>query len=351
MAKKIKAAIMGGTGYAAAELIRRLIIHPNVELLRISSIDHIGENVGQVHRNFGNRLPYTFQNLSTEELAKDCDIVFLALPHKVSFLKAPELFPLGVKIIDYSGDYRIRDVKTYEKYYQATHTNPENIESFVYGLPELNREKIRSATRIANPGCFPTAVALSVLPLAHNKLLTGKIRVVAPTGSSGSGVLPQAGTHHPIRANNIKSYKPLNHQHEPEMEQTLRDGGAENISIDFIPISAPLARGMLINTIVDLPADITESDIEKIYGDYYKNAPFVRLLPKKTFPEVISIAGTNYAELGWSLKKEFDGTKSFASIVAIDNLVKGATGQAIQNMNLMFGFEETTALDDFGLWP
>lgn len=351
MTNKIRASIMGGTGYAAAELIRRLISHPNVELVRISSIDHIGENVGKVHKNFGDRLPYIFENLTSEEVAKDVDVVFLTLPHKVSYLKVPELLSTGVKIIDFSGDYRTQDVSEYNKYYKTDHTNPENIKDFIYGLPELNKNNIKEATKIANPGCFPTAVALSMLPLAKAGLLQGKVRVVGPTGSSGSGVHPQAGTHHPVRSGNLKSYKPLFHQHQPEMEQTLKIAGGKNISVDFIPMSAPLPRGILINAIVDLPSTTTEEDIDKIYNEYYKDAPSIRLCPKGTFPEIVSIKGTNTVEIGWSLREEQNGSKSFVAIAAIDNLVKGAAGQAIQNMNLMFNLDENTALDDFGLWP
>lgn len=342
---------MGGTGYAAAELIKRLVKHPHVELLRVSSVDHIGENIGKVHKNFGDRLPYTFENYTSAQITEGADVVFLALPHKVSFQKAPELFPYGVKIVDFSGDYRIRDAKAYEKYYKATHSNPENIPSFVYGLPELNRDRIREANRIANPGCFPTGTAISMLPLAKHGLLKGKVRVVAPTGSSGSGVTPQEGTHHPTRSRNLKSYKVLDHQHQPEMEQTLRDAGGENISVDFIPISAPLTRGMLINTLLDLPSHITVKEVHDLFRDYYKTHPFVRVLPLKSFPEVVAVADTNFVELGISLKEEHDGTKTFACVTAFDNLVKGAAGQAIQNMNLMFGLEETLALDEFGSWP
>ncbi|MBI2520651.1 MAG: N-acetyl-gamma-glutamyl-phosphate reductase [Bdellovibrio sp.] len=351
MTKKIKAALMGGSGYAAAELIKRLVHHPDVHLNRISSIDHVGKNVGQVHRCFGDRLPYILEDISPQELTKDCEIVFLALPHHVSFLKVPELMKMNIKIIDFSGDYRIKSAAIYNSYYKTTHSNPENLEKFVYGLPELNKNEIKTAKYIANPGCFPTSVALGLLPLAKNGLLKGKVRTIGPTGSSGSGVVPQEGTHHPIRVSNLKSYKPLTHQHQPEMEQTLIAAGGKDLSIDFIPMSAPLARGILTNSVVDLPASITEGDIEKLYRDYYKNEPFIRLVSPKGLPEVINIAHTNFVEIGWALREEKSGSKSFAVMTAIDNLVKGAAGQAVQNMNLMFGFEEMAGLDDFGSWP
>ncbi|MBF0359395.1 MAG: N-acetyl-gamma-glutamyl-phosphate reductase [Oligoflexia bacterium] len=352
MTKKIKVSIMGGTGYAAAELIKRLLVHPHVELLRIASIDNIGKKVGDVHKNFGDRLSYVFQDLPAAEVVKDCDLVFLTMPHKVTFQKVAELMPFGVSMIDFSGDHRLRDMNSYEKFYETKHTHPENVEKFVYGLPELNRDKIKTAKYIANPGCFPTGTTLSLLPLAKNGLLNNqKVRLVAPTGSSGSGVKPSEGTHHPIRCLNLKSYKPLSHQHQPEMEQTLLDAGAKNVSLDFIPISAPLSRGMLTNIILDLPAHISEKDIEQMYRDYFRSHPFVRLTGTKNLPEVVAIAGTNFVEIGWVLREERNGSKSFAVISAFDNLVKGAAGQAIQNMNIMYGFEETMGIDDFGSWP
>ncbi|MBT7668648.1 MAG: N-acetyl-gamma-glutamyl-phosphate reductase, partial [Bdellovibrionales bacterium] len=254
-------------------------------------------------------------------------------------------------IIDFSGDYRIRDQQVYNKYYNTTHTNPDNIESFVYGLPELNANSIRNANRVANPGCFPTATALSLLPLAQAGLLTGKVRVVGPTGSSGSGVHPQPGTHHPLRHKNIKSYKPLTHQHQPEMLQILSDAGGQNLAVDFVPISAPLSRGILTNAIIDLPESTNDSDIFDIYQQYYQHSPFIRVLSKGKFPEIVSVAGTNYVELGIQLGERHDGSRTLVSIASIDNLVKGASGQAIQNMNLMFGLDECSGLDDFALWP
>lgn len=350
MGKKTRVSLMGGTGYAAAELIRRAIQHPNVELVRIASVDKVGENIGLTHRNFGDRLNYKFENLTPEEVARDCDIVFLALPHKVSFLKAPDLFKCGVRVIDFSGDYRIRDIATYNKFYETTHTNPENIPSFVYGMPELHREKIREASRIANPGCFATAVALGLLPLAKNGMLKGRTRTFATTGSTGAGVMPQEGTHHPVRSLNMKCYKTLTHQHVPEMEQTMSDAGAENFSLDFVPMSAPVSRGMLATSYVELPATTNKEDIDMIFKDHYKNEPFIRLLGKG-MPETIAVAGTNFCDIGWVLAGERDGTKTLAVITVIDNLVKGAAGQAIHNMNLMMGFDEMAGLNEFGVWP
>ena len=348
--KKVRVSLMGGTGYAAAELIRRAVQHPNIELVRIASIDKVGENIGMTHRNFGNRLDYIFEDLTPAEVAKDCDVVFLALPHKVSYLKTPELIKAGVRIIDFSGDYRIRDVATYNKFYDTTHTNPENIESFVYGLPELHREEIAKATRIANPGCFATAITLGLLPLAKAGLLQGKTKIFATTGSTGGGVAATAGTHHPVRSLNMKVYKILSHQHVPEMEQTLTDAGAKDFAMDFIPISAPVSRGMLATSFVDLDPSTTLEDINAIFENQYKNEPFIRLLGNIT-PETISVAATNFCDIGWVLSEERNGTKTLAVTSVIDNLVKGAAGQAIHNMNIMMGLDEMAGLSDFGVWP
>ncbi|MEI8347273.1 MAG: N-acetyl-gamma-glutamyl-phosphate reductase, partial [Pseudomonadota bacterium] len=299
MSKKIRVSVIGGTGYAAAELIRRLLNHPHVEISKLASIDHVGENIGQVHRNFGNRLPYIFENISPEDVAKQSDLVFLTLPHKISFTMIPRLFQSGVKIVDFSGDYRIQEPAQYEKYYQVKHSNPENIKTFVYGLPELNREQIAKATRIANPGCFATCTELALLPLAKQGILNNvRVKVCGPTGSSGSGVKPGEGTHHPVRVNNLKSYKPLDHQHQPEMEQTIRLAGSPKAHIDFIPMSAPLVRGILVNCMMDLPTSISDDELDKIYRDYYQKEPFVRVLPKKQFPETVNIYGTNFTEIG-----------------------------------------------------
>ncbi len=352
MTKKIRVSIMGGTGYTSAELLKRLVKHPNVEISKIASIDHIGENVGKVHRNFRRKLPYTFENLSAQEVAKSSDLVFLTLPHKVSFTKVPELLETGVRIIDFSGDYRIQNVDLYNKYYKTTHTNPDNLKKFVYGMPEINRNLIKEANYVANPGCFATAIALSLLPLAKAGLLKNqKATIIGPTGSSGSGVHPGEGTHHPTRSRNLKSYKPLDHQHLPEVEQVLTQAGGQHFSLNFIPMSAPITRGILVNSVVEMPSNLNKADIDKVFFDCYGQEPFIDLCPSGNYPEIIHIADTNTAEIGYTMREEILGTKTLASICAIDNLVKGASGQAIHNMNLMFGLKEDTGLDEFGSWP
>ncbi|HGG56827.1 MAG TPA: N-acetyl-gamma-glutamyl-phosphate reductase, partial [Nannocystis exedens] len=244
---RFRATVIGGTGYGGAELIRLLITHPEVELARVTSIDRVGEPLEAVHRTLGTT-GLVFEQMSAVEAAAGVDVVFLALPHKVSATMAAELAEVRARIVDLSGDFRLRDAKLYARFYGSAHPHPEQLGSFVYGLPELHREAIRGATRVASPGCFATTIALGLLPLAKAGLLLGPIHTVACTGSSGSGAYASAGTHHPIRAGNLKVYKPLVHQHTPEIEQTLADacalGGHEaSFSLSFVPVSAPLVRG------------------------------------------------------------------------------------------------------------
>ncbi|HEY0989364.1 MAG TPA: N-acetyl-gamma-glutamyl-phosphate reductase, partial [Kofleriaceae bacterium] len=255
MAKRFKAAIIGGSGYGGAEMARRLLMHPDVELVRVASIDHVGEPLGAVHPNLDGATDLVFEDLAPAEAARGCDVALLALPHKVTAAKVPELIAAGVKIVDMSGDFRLRDAATYEKYYGARHPHPELLGSFVYGLPELNRAEIKRARYVASPGCFATAMELALLPLARAGLLDhATVHVTGITGSSGSGIAPGAGTHHPSRAGNLKTYKPLEHQHVPEVVQTLGDAGARAVQLRFVPVSAPLTRGIFATCFVELDA-------------------------------------------------------------------------------------------------
>ncbi|MBZ5714461.1 N-acetyl-gamma-glutamyl-phosphate reductase [Nannocystis pusilla] len=346
--------IIGGTGYGGAELIRLLRWHPGVELVRVTSIDQVGEPLEAVHRN----LPKTglvFENIPAAEAARDVDVVFLALPHKVSATMAAELAGVSARVIDLSGDFRLRDKEAYRVYYGDVHPHPEHLGTWVYGLPELHKEAIRGARRVASPGCFATAIALGLLPLAQAGLLRGAIHTVAMTGSSGSGAYAQIGTHHPLRAGNLKTYKVLNHQHTPEIEQTLRDAAgrgsqAPEFSLAFVPVSAPLVRGILATSIVPVPESV---DVKALYGEFYRDAPFVRVLGSKVGAEVVAIKGSMYVDLSWTLGQvdPATGQRQLAVVTALDNLVKGGAGQAVQSMNLMLGLAETLGIDAPGLWP
>lgn len=349
MAKRFKAAIIGGSGYGGAELARRLLMHPDVELTRVASIDHVGEPLGAVHPNLDGATDLKFEDLSPTEAAKGCDVALLALPHKVTAAKVPELIAAGIKIVDMSGDFRLRDAATYEKFYGAKHPHPELLGTFVYGLPELNRTEIKKAKYVASPGCFATTIELALLPLV--KLLDGAVvHVTGITGSSGSGIAPQAGTHHPSRAGNLKTYKPLEHQHVPEIVQTLHDAGAKQLELRFVPVSAPLTRGIFATCFLELPADIDAAKLGALFDERYAREVFTRR-PAKRLPEVVAVAGSNYAEVGFAVGPVANGRRTVTCFAAIDNLIKGGAGQAIQNMNLVLGCDERASLEDVGNWP
>lgn len=354
MGKKFKAAVIGGSGYGGGELIRRLLLHPHVELARVASVDFVGEPLSAAHPNLEGRSALKFEGISPEEAAQGMDVVLLGLPHKVSATKMPALMGTGARVVDLSGDFRLRDAAVYKRYYHADHPCPEKLTdgTFVYGLPELNRDAIKKAKYVASPGCFATTIELALLPLARAGLLTGAVEVVGITGSSGSGVVPSAGTHHPVRAVNLRTYKPLDHQHIPEITQTLGDAGAKDVEIRFVPVSAPLSRGIFATCFVHVDESKTADEIRALYKAAYASEPFVRI-PEKRLPEVAAVSGTNFAEIG--LQIGTDGAEKGKRVVACfsvtDNLIKGGAGQAIQSMNLMLGVEETASLEDPGGWP
>jgi N-acetyl-gamma-glutamyl-phosphate/LysW-gamma-L-alpha-aminoadipyl-6-phosphate reductase len=350
--KRFNAAVIGGSGYGGAELIRRLLAHPDVELARVASIDFVGEQISAVHPNLEGRTDLRFEGLAPAEAARGMDVVLLGLPHKISALKAPEIMATGARIVDLSGDFRLRDPAAYERYYGAAHPCPRELTggTFVYGLPELHREAIRKARYVASPGCFATTIELALLPLASAGVLTGAVEVVGITGSSGSGVAPSAGTHHPVRANNLRTYKPLEHQHIPEIAQALSDAGAPDVTVRLVPVSAPLARGIFATCFAHVDASLDARAIADLFRARYAGEPFVRV-PAKRLPEVAAVKGTNYAEVGVVAGDVEGGRRLVTSFAATDNLIKGGAGQAIQSMNLMLGLDERLTLEDPGGWP
>ncbi len=350
---KTKVSIIGGAGYGAAELLRHLVARDDVELLRVSSKDFVGDRVDRVHRHLAGFCDLVLEDIPPKEAAKGADFVFLAMPHKITAKVAMEILDEDVRIIDLSGDFRLRSLKDYERDYAPGHPCPDRLGTFVYGLPELNREEIAKAKHVASPGCFATCIELGLLPLAKAGRLVGKnVRTVAMTGSSGSGVKPQAGTHHPVRHNNLKPYKVLHHQHRAEILQALGDAGAKDSSLDFIPVSAPLSRGILAISQVDLDDDLDAAGVQALYEETFASHPMVRVMPHGQMPEVAAVAGTAFVEVGVEVRiDEETGKRTLALMSVLDNLIKGGAGQAMQSFNLMCGRDEKTGFEKPGLWP
>jgi N-acetyl-gamma-glutamyl-phosphate/LysW-gamma-L-alpha-aminoadipyl-6-phosphate reductase len=349
--KRYRAAVMGGSGYGGAEMIRRLLAHPEVELVRVASVDFVGEPLSAADPKLEGRTGLLFEDLAPARAAEGMDVVLLGLPHRVTAQKVPEIAALpGVRVVDMSGDFRLRSPESYERYYGQRHPHPERLADFVYGLPELNRDRIRAARFVASPGCFATAIELGLIPLARAGLLEGVVHVQGITGSSGSGVAAQATTHHPVRAGNLRAYKPLWHQHVPEILETLAAAGARDLELRFVPVSAPLVRGILATSFVELPEEWTEERLQRLFRDAYAGEPFVRV-PARRLPEVAAVAGSNFAEVGVAAGPSWRGRRTVTAISALDNLVKGGAGQAVQNMNLVLGLDERLSLEDPGPWP
>ena len=338
---KIRVAIFGGSGYGGSELLRILLFHPHVELVFVTANEHAGKAVGDVHRNLSGLTDLNF--VAAPESIDNVDCVFLALPHGQAMDIVPRLSG-ETKAIDLSGDFRLRDREVFEKHYKQPHTAMEAQGEFVYGLTETNREAIRDARMIANPGCFATATLLGLAPLVANGVLTGRVIVDAKTGSSGSGAKAAANTHHPQRMNSFYAYKPFTHQHVPEIEQELKHVGDWTNEVVFMTHSLPVSRGIFASIYVESKRDVTENELRAMFADYYRDSIFVRLVNGS--PDINWVKTTNFCDIGFAVRG-----RQLVVFSAIDNLVKGAAGQAVQNMNLMFGLDEKTGLMLVGTNP
>lgn len=348
--KRYRAAVLGGSGFAGAELVRRLLQHPEVDLVRVGAADHVGAPLSAALPHLEGRTELRFENPSPEQAVDGVDVVLMGLPQQASIDVVVAALERGVKVIDMSGAFRLRRPEDYAKYYGDVHPRPDLLERFVYGLPELNREQIRNSDTVACPGCFATAIELGLLPFARAGWLTGPVETVAITGSSGSGAVPSPTTHHPVRANNLRTYKPLVHQHTPEIENVLRAAGATDFELSFVPVSAPLTRGILATSFVRVPARVKEAELAACLENAYRGEPFVRK-PASRLPEVVAVAGSNAAEVGVVPGAVVGDVLIVTVLSCLDNLIKGGAGQAIQNMNLMLGLPETRTLEDPGGYP
>ena len=341
---KLRVAIFGGSGYGGSELLRILLQHPHAEIAFVTANEHAGKAVSDVHKNLLSVTDLKFIKAPEhlEDLG-DIDCAFFALPHGQAMEIAPKL-PAQVKVIDLSGDFRLSDANVFAQHYGREHATMDAQRDFVYGLTETNREVIRSATRIANPGCFATATLLGLAPLVANNLLSCRVIVDAKTGSSGSGAKAAPNTHHPQRSNSFYAYKPFTHQHVPEIEQELKSIGEWNNELVFMTHSLPVARGIFASIYCELKKEMLVTEATAMFADFYRDSFFVRLVEGS--PDINWVKTTNFCDIGIAARG-----RQLVVFTAIDNLVKGAAGQAIQNMNLMSGLDEKTGLMLLGTNP
>lgn len=338
----IKAAIIGGSGYVGSELIRLLLFHPKVKLVSVTSGSHAGEKISDVHKNLLNVCNLEFQKEDIKYLAQQADILFFALPHGACMEKIKGI-NIKAKIIDLSADFRLKDSDLFKQVYGVKHSVPELIGSTVYGLTEWHKEELKEAHFVANPGCFPTGALLALMPLAKTGLLTGTVIIDSKTGSSGSGIKPSEATHHPERAFDFSAYNVFTHRHMWEMKQELIETQGSEVDLVFTAHSTPMVRGIFTTAYVVLKKNMDKESLEEIYKKAYKDSPFVRLVDS---PHSAVVALSNYCDLAVNVQDN-----KVIVTTAIDNLVKGAAGQAVQNMNIMFGFNEKTGLEFPGSHP
>jgi N-acetyl-gamma-glutamyl-phosphate reductase len=344
----IKAAIFGASGYTGQELARILLGHPQVKLVAVTSRRFAGQAVFEVFPALQGLTSLKYQNATPAEIGNVCDIVFLALPHGVSMEIAPEFIKTGKKVIDLSADYRLRDVKVYEAWY-GKHSSTKFIKDAVYGIPELYRTKIKKTKLVANPGCYPTGIILGLAPALKEKLLdVSTIIADSASGVSGAGREPLVGSLFCEVDGGFKAYKVGKHRHLPEIEQELNALAGKKFAITFTPHLLPVKRGILSTIYAKLSKDVSLSDLHSLYSAFYADEKFVRICPQGVYPNISSVCGSNYCDIGLFIDSR---TKRVIIMAAIDNLIKGAAGQAVQNMNIICGFEEDTGLHTVPLYP
>ncbi len=339
----IKVSIIGSSGYAGIELFRILRKHPEVKLVNLVSKTYQGRTIGELYPQYRNLEDIKFTWKDYREIAKESDVVFTATPHKVAMEFAKELYDGGTVLIDLSADFRFENYETFEKWYKVEHKSKELLQYTVYGLPELYKEEIRGAKLIGNPGCYPTASILGLAPLIKYELIEpDSIVIDAKSGTTGAGKKPSERLHFPEMNENFSPYSPVMHRHIPEIEKELsKIGRKKDITVTFTPHLIPMDRGILSSIYVKLKAKYPQEKLYKIYREFYKDAPFVRIVNEELLPNTKAVSYTNFCDIGLRVDERTNRAIIFS---AIDNLIKGASGQAIQNMNIRFGFPEELGL-------
>ena len=345
----IRAGIIGSTGYAGGELVRILLGHKDVEIKWYGSRSYIDKKYASVYQNMFQLVDDVCKDDNMEQLAKEVDVIFTATPQGLCASLVNDEILSKVKVIDLSADFRIKDVKTYEEWYKIKHKSPQYIDEAVYGLCEINREKVKQARIVANPGCYPTCSTLSIYPLLKEDLIDGNTIIIdAKSGTSGAGRGAKLPNLYCEVNENIKAYGVATHRHTPEIEEQLGYAAGEKVVLNFTPHLVPMNRGILATEYAKLTKKVTYEEVKAIYDKYYADEKFVRVLEKDQCPETKWVEGSNYVDIGFKIDER---TGRIIMMGAIDNLVKGAAGQAVQNMNLLFGLPESEGLELVPMFP
>jgi N-acetyl-gamma-glutamyl-phosphate reductase len=343
-----KIAIIGASGYTGGELLRILSSHPEMTVSIITSREHKGKSIREVFPHLASRTDLVFEAPDYGSIRGRVDAAFTALPHQASMDAVAELAPSGIPIVDLSADFRFTDAATYSSHY-APHAHPELLDGSVYGLPEVYRDDIRGARIVGNPGCYPTAAILGLYPLLSEDVIDpGDIVIDSKSGVSGAGRGPSLSTLYTEISEGLHAYKVGSHRHAPEIEEKLSDIAGAPVGITFTPHLIPMNRGILSTIYARSSRPSDQRKIRSIFSDYYAQEPFIRLLPDGTFPDTAWVRGSNFVDIGFSVNPD---TGRIIIITAIDNLIKGAAGQAIQNMNLLLNIDETTGITSLPLFP
>jgi N-acetyl-gamma-glutamyl-phosphate/LysW-gamma-L-alpha-aminoadipyl-6-phosphate reductase len=340
-----KVAIIGASGYTGGELLRILISHPKVEISYLTSREYAGKPVSLVHPNLKGLISKNFEELSLNKLGDKAEVVFLALPHGISLNYVPKILEMGLQVIDLSADFRLKDPKMYKIWYGIEHPYPDLLEKAVYGLPELHSEELKNAKLIAAPGCNATATILAAAPLVKNKIINGPYILISDVkvGSSEGGAKPTEGSHHPERENAIRPYDADGHRHSAEAEQELSILANTNVKVSIIPHAVSSIRGALASVHSFLREDKDEIEVWRKIIEFYKGKKFIRIIRGgiHPYPDPKYVIGSNFADIGFAIEKRINRITMFS---AIDNLVKGAAGQAVQAFNISNGFSEDEGL-------
>lgn len=345
----IRVGVIGATGYTGGELLRFIFSHGNVDLTYVTSHSFAGKSLPEIHPHYRGVLENVCASFSQEEAVDKTDLVFCALPHGEAMDLVPLLVDAGLKVIDLSADFRLTNAVSYQKWYKKEHSAPQYLGKAVYGLPEIHKQEIKNASFVANPGCYPTSVLLGLAPLAKQGLVDwGTLVVDAKSGTSGAGRIPSATLHYPECAENFRAYKVAEHQHTAEMEQELGRLAGKKVTFTFVPHLLPMIRGILSTFYFRTTVKIKEAEVREIYQEFYKGEKFVRVLPAGFMPETRNVYGSNFCDIACKWDQR---TERLIILAALDNLVKGAAGQALQNMNLMLGQKEEQGLQLVPLRP